>query len=195
MNGLTLKVSGLAELRRKLGSLPQHITTELDAELNNSARQFENQAAEGAPIDEGRLKNLISYTKVEQLKYEVVSAAKYSAYVEFGTRRRVQVPEDLKAYAAQFQGKGGGSGDGFFEAILDWVKRKGIRFESAQQYKTGKKKGQYKQLDFETTAWFIYHHLLLNGVRPHPFFFKQRASVMEALKARLEPMVKRALAR
>lgn len=188
-----MEVEGLAELREKLQNLPKNLETQFDAEMSAAADDFVERAVNDAPRDEGQLIQGISKNKEGVMDYRVVSSAMYSAYVEWGTRRRVEVPSDLKEYAAQFKGTGDGSGEGFFEHILDWVKRKNIRWESAAQYKTGKKKGQNKLLSHEQTAWFIYFHLLYVGMKPHPFFFKQRQPVMDALQQRLKPAIQKAM--
>lgn len=186
--GVTIRVQGLKELREKFKRWPDNMKNLLDGELHTGANDFVNKAVEDAPVDEGILKNGITAVRKSDLEYEVVSAAPYSAYVEFGTRRRVQIPDDLRAYAAQFKGSGG-SGEGFFEHILGWVKRKGIRYDSAQTTKSGKP----KKLTIEQTAYIIYHYLLINGVRPHPYFFRQREPVKAEMIKNISPKIKRAL--
>ena len=61
---------------------------------------------------------------------EIVVAANYAAYLEFGTRGFAAayvatLPTEWQVFAAQFKG-GGGSFEDFFMNIIDWVKRKGI---------------------------------------------------------------------
>lgn len=193
--GLILEVTGLDELKKKIKYLPDNVVKELEAEFEAAADDFVERAINDAPRDEGMLIQGISKKKAGQLDYEVISAAKHSPFVEWGTKRRVKVPGDLQTYAAQFKGKRDGSGEGFFEAIFDWVKRKGIRYESAATYKSGKKKGQNRLLTPEQTAYIIYHFLLLTGNKPHPFFFKQRQPVMDALMQRVRPAIQKAMSK
>lgn len=190
--GYAIKVGGLKELQKKFENVPAKTIKQVDVLLNAASNEFVNRAVQDAPIDESFLRQGISAKKNGEMNYEVVSAAPYSAYMEFGTKRRVSVPADLKDFAMQFKSKGGGTGEGFFEAIFGWVKRKKIRFESAATYKTGAKAGKNKLLSIEQTAYIIYHYLLLNGVRPHPFFFKQREVVAKTIEKGLESVMKKA---
>lgn len=105
-NGVRVQVSGLDKLVKKLGAIPENVKTEVDAEMDAVSRSYVNRAAKAAPVDHGYLKNGITYDRIGMMQYEIVSAAKYSAYVEFGTITKVQVPAELVAYAAQFKGKG-----------------------------------------------------------------------------------------
>ena len=58
-------------------------------------------------ITGGDLKQGIANEKVEGKIAQVIYARKkYSAYVEFGTGGKVQIPEELKELAAKFKGKG-----------------------------------------------------------------------------------------
>lgn len=191
--GAIIQIKGIRELRRRVKVIPQNVANGVDAEMAASANDYANLAIEAAPRDEGILIQGISANRNALMDHEVVSASPYSPYVEFGTRRRVSVPSDLQDYAAQFKGNGGGTGEGFYDHILGWVKRKGIRYDSAATVKTGKKKGQAKKLSFEQTAWIIYFFLLYQGVRPQPYFFQHREPIMKALMKKLEPTIQKAL--
>lgn len=104
--GVSIQVEGLDKLIKKFGKIPEPVSKEVDAELASTANEFVNRAVAAVPVDTGFLRNGITFSKVSELNYEVVSGAKYSAYVEFGTIRFVNVPSDLVTYAAQFKGKG-----------------------------------------------------------------------------------------
>lgn len=194
-SGLKLQIEGLEQLKKKLGGIPENVKNELEPLISEAADDFVNRAIDDAPRDEGLLIQGISQKKVGDMDFEVVSSAGHAAYLEFGTRRRVKIPSDLKEYASQFQGKGGGGGEGFYEHILAWVKRKGIRYESAATYKSGEKKGKNKTLDFETTAYIIYHHLLFTGIKAQPYFFKQREPVMEELNKKASAVIQKVLSK
>lgn len=101
--GITIQISGLKELQKKLKQLPQDLIDDVDMVMANGANDYVNRAASAAPVDTGILKRSIKQKKLAPMQYEVVSAANYSAYVEFGTRSRVSVPAGLEAYAAQFK--------------------------------------------------------------------------------------------
>jgi len=103
---VTVKIQGLDELIGKIETLPDTLKKEASAILEDGARVFVRNAQAIAPIDTGRLKGGISYEKIGDATYEVISAAEYSAYLEFGTIEKVSVPSELAEVAIQFKGKG-----------------------------------------------------------------------------------------
>lgn len=105
-NGVPVQVEGLDRLIKKMGSLPENVKNEVDAELADTANSFVNRAVNAAPVDTGFLKNGITFERIGVMNYEVTSHAPYSAYVEFGTITMVSVPAELTSYASQFKGKG-----------------------------------------------------------------------------------------
>ena len=104
--GVSIEIQGLDRLKKKLGSIPENVKAEVDAEMAVVANEFVNRAVSAAPVDTGFLKGQITFNRIGEMNYEIVSGARYSAYVEFGTITRVQVPTDLVSYAAFFKGKG-----------------------------------------------------------------------------------------
>lgn len=151
MIGITVQVSGLNQLLKAIKDKAKDVQEEVSIQLIESANEMVNGAAGDAPVDMGILRNEITVKKVDNLNYEVVSQADYSAYVEFGTKSQVEIPPGLEQVAAQFRGKHGSSGEAK-KFIYDWCKRKGIPEE----------------------AWFnVYRSIMVKGVKPHPFFFKQ----------------------
>lgn len=105
-NGVTIKIDGLDKLKKQLGSFPQHIKQEVDAELAAASNEFVNRAVLAAPVDVGILRHGISFERKKEMEYEVISSAHYSAYMEWGTITKVKVPSELSAYASQFKGRG-----------------------------------------------------------------------------------------
>lgn len=170
--GYSIRTTGLKELQRKFKKLPDEVASEVDGVLAYSAKEFENRAVQDAPVDQSETRQKISSRREKLLHYETVSAAPQSAYIEFGTRSRVQIPSDLVAYAAQFKGPSGKTGAR--EAIYAWCKRNGIPKD----------------------AWnAIYLKIMAVGINPHPFFFKQRGPVADVMQQKLKPAVKKALSR
>jgi hypothetical protein len=106
MKGVSIQVEGLDKLKKQLGNLPENVVQEVDAEMSSTANEFVNRAVIAAPVDTGFLKGEITFTRLSEMNYEIVSGARYSAYLEWGTITRVQVPTDLVQYAAFFKGKG-----------------------------------------------------------------------------------------
>jgi HK97 gp10 family phage protein len=105
-NGVKIEVQGMDKIIKKFGSIPQNVKKEVDAEMAATANNFVNRAVTAAPVDTGFLRSKITFARLGEMNYEIVSAAKYSAYLEFGTITRVKVPSELTAYAMQFKGKG-----------------------------------------------------------------------------------------
>lgn len=194
--GVTIQIKGLKELQARIGNIPLHVISKVDGEMQVAANDFVNRAVDDAPVDEGLLRNMITAKKNKVLDYEIVSGAGYSAYVEFGTKSRVQIPSDLTNLAAQFKGKNVESGDfyAFVLRILAWMKRNGI---SAGTYsvKTRRRQGNKKQKfeeDLQLATGIVYS-ILKRGIKAQPFFFKQRDPVYSALQKALGPTVKKAL--
>jgi hypothetical protein len=155
-----------------MGAIPDAVSQELDAEMAVIANEFVNRAVQDAPVDQGVLKNSITFYQESLMNWKIVSGANYSAYVEFGTRSKVQVPSDVQDYASVFQGQGTGSAKSFFDSIKDWVKRKGID---------------------EKAAYPIAISILRQGVNPHPYFFKQLPQAQVDINRNLSAVVQRAL--
>lgn len=101
------KIQGLPQLQNKLKNLTAKMEDDIEEALFESATTIVNNAKSAAPVDLGFLRLGISSFKSPdtKLSYEIVSAAGYSAYVEFGTRSSVLIPLGLEQYAAQFKGK------------------------------------------------------------------------------------------
>jgi hypothetical protein len=149
---VTVEIQGLERLQKNLNQLPKKLRKEIGAELGFATEQMADYARNDAPADQSFLRQEITVKKIDELDYEYISGADYSPYVEFGTRHKVQIPAGLSEVAAEFKGRKGASSLSVKELIFAWCKRKGI----------------------EEKAWYpIYVSLMVNGIAPHPFFFKQ----------------------
>jgi len=180
---------GFKEFADKLKAAPAKITNEVGAECEDAAKLFVRQAKRDAPKNEGQLIGGISYTKIDSLTFEVVSAAKHSPYMEFGTKGNYQPYPGTEEYAAQFKGKGSGDYYDFLNSILDWVKKKGLHHVTNSY--TGKRVGgKAAKENLLTLASAIAFSILRKGVKPHPFFFKQISSVRQKFINRIERVLK-----
>lgn len=144
---------------------------ETDSLMALAANDYVNRAVNDAPVDQGILRNEISSLREGEMNYVVVSGAEWSAFIEFGTKSRVQIPSDLTAYAAQFKGGGVKSGD-VKQMIFDWCKRVGLP---------------------EGVWWSVFINIMTIGIHPHPFFFKHREEVTKQLMNDLKPAIANAL--
>ena len=100
------------------------------------------------------LGGLVDSIKVEKqennLTYRVTSYAPYSAYMEFGTGAKVQVPTEFKDIASKFRGKSKGSFQEGLNSIKIWCKHKNID---------------------EKYAYIIFITILNEGIAPRPFMY------------------------
>lgn len=187
MSNTTVTFSGWGEFIKKAQNLPQVLFEEIDGECEDAAAQWEDLAKVAAPRDQGFIGQNITSKQLGLMHYDVTSGSEISAIMEWGTGHRAKVPSELTQYASQFRGKpDGGTAAQAIKNLKGWVRRKNIRFESAGQYKSGKKKGQNKALSYETTAHIIFHFIMLHGVRPHPFFFVQKPIVEKQFIANIQ---------
>jgi len=183
----SFKIDGLAGLKDQVNGLIADIEQEIGFEIEASAQNIVRDAKRLAPVDQGQLVNGINYKKISPAEYEVVSEAPYSAYLEFGTGAKVQVPAGYEEFAAQFKGqKGPGTLDEFFLNILDWVKSKGITGAA-----TGKRKGSQFNSDQQNydVAYAIFLSILKKGINPHPFLIPAVETEKPKLLERIRKIV------
>lgn len=147
----TLDIKGIDGITERLAAASEEKFKEMDAEIGASIKEMELGAKRDAPKDQGLLVNEISSFQERPLGWQLVSAAFHSAFVEFGTKSHVVIPPGLEAEAARFRGQPGGS-LGAKQAIFNWCDRHGID------------KG---------IRYAIFIKIMTQGIRPHPFFFKQ----------------------
>lgn len=99
-------ITGFKEFQAKLKNLPTYIKREADGFVEDAALQWEQLAKQAAPVDTNNLRGKISVLpKTKDMRRDVVSPVEYSAYMEWGTGTRVNVPVGLQEYALQFKGK------------------------------------------------------------------------------------------
>lgn len=159
-------VEGLREFQGKISSLPKHIQVRADAYVKDGAAEWEGLAKRSAPNDQGALIRNISYRKLGEAHYEVISASEYSAFLEWGTKIKVNVPSDLMNYASQFRGAKGTDAKKF---IYAWCKRVGI----------------------DPKYWFVvYRKIMVSGINPHPYFFIHKPIIENKLNTRLKGIFK-----
>jgi hypothetical protein len=183
----SLKIEGLENALNKFGKYPRAFKAEVNEEFRQAANDFAKLAKSAAPGDQGFLRKDISSYKEKDLNWVAVSAADYSAYMEWGTKKYTNVPPHLQAYASQFKkniGKGGGF-DALFLKILDWVGRKGIagRYSVKSKRRLGNKFTRISE-DADV-AMSITLKILREGVKPQPFFFEQLEKVKPQLMRNL----------
>lgn len=155
------------------------IVEQIEDELNAFGQGTVNDAKRLAPVDEGHLRNSITFSptsKGNMVEVEIIAATDYAAYIEFGTGKFAAkyvatLPKEWKEFAAKFKGPGGGSFDEFVMRLTRWVRLKGIA----------------KGKDVDQAAYNIALYILRNGIKPHPFLYpsveKNRIKLLINLKA------------
>lgn len=169
--GITVTINSKG-LEAKLDKAKGEVSKKMMEELNRFGVLTEGDAKRLTPVDEGFLRNSISYepATLQTLKTSVIVAANYGAFIEFGTRAFAaqyvaSLPSNWQSYAATFRGSSGGSFDDFIVRIMGWMRRKGID---------------------EKAAYPIAKKILRYGIRSKPFLFPAVRSNEIKLKERLK---------
>ena len=175
----------------------KRLLQEVEDAVNDFGQDTVNDAKRLAPVNEGFLRNAISYVPVKSgsslIEVEIVVAADYAAYVEFGTRKFAAqyvatLPSEWQTFAAQFKGPGGGSFDEFVMRLTRWVLKKGIgKTQNVTTRKTDRVGKQSAKTTAEADAYAIALYIMRNGIRPHPFLYpavtKNKIELFKRIKA------------
>lgn len=164
--GIDLK--GFKEFQKKLENLPHELEEEIDAEVADAGKLWEQRAKQDAPVDQGLLRSQIRFDKTKNLESQITSPVDYSAYIEWGTKSRASVPAEIASYAEQFRG-GKGNGGEAKKMIFAWMDRVGIP-----------KEAQYP----------IFISIITKGIKPHPYFFIQQPIVEKELIGHIQSILK-----
>jgi hypothetical protein len=173
--------------------LAKNIQEAADAEMEEGAREFVILAQSDAPVNEAELKRMTQYKRLGTLHYDIFSQTSYAAYMEFGTKGNYRPVPGAEAIAAKFRGKGEGTFKDMLRQIAKGVKRKGIAgtYSVKTRRRTGNKIDQLAE-DY-AAAWPIVMSILKNGVKAHPYFFKQQGIVVPKMIKRIEDRVRELL--
>jgi len=150
MINIDIDTKGLDSLKRLFKNKPEAIKLDIDAIVRASADKALEVAKDKTPVDQGILRGSNNTQKIKLMQYRVFNNMPYAPYVEFGTGKKVDVPDEWNKFASQFKGKGKGTYDQGVKAIADWLKRKGG--------------------DPEDAKW-VFYLILKNGVNPQPFMY------------------------
>jgi hypothetical protein len=158
-------VKGFKEKRAEVKNYGDKLNARVLAEARASAMTIARNAKRAAPRNHGMLKRGISFKQLNPTTFQVVSASHYSAYMEWGTKKRFNAPADEQAVAAQHKGKGLTGSLSFKEAIYAWAKRKRI----------------------DKKLWFVIMRSIgRNGVKGHhflyPAFKAEKRNFLERIK-------------
>jgi len=191
-----VSISGFKELERQFLAAPAEVKKLVSAEIQSAAADWVAGARRDAPIDQGALKGATTYFMRSELQAEVVAQKFYAPFMEFGTKGKYRPIEGTEQIAAAFKGYKGGDFQEFLRNIVRWLSRKGkdpvTSRHGTYSVKTRKRSGSKVNQIAEdyAAAWPIAMSILKHGVKPHPFFFKQREIVWPKMIDRLERQFK-----
>jgi hypothetical protein len=190
MSSINFTIQNLDATLAEIKAYPQDAERIITNEFKIFGQNVANDAKRNAPVDEGRLREMI-FSEAFPMEVSIIAGVDYAAYVEFGTKAFAaeyvaSLPQDWQTYAATFKGGGGkGSFQQFFDAILRWVERKGIAstfsVKTRQKSQSSASKNNEKQ-----AAYAIAMHILKYGIHPQPYLYpafeKNKAELIENLK-------------
>jgi hypothetical protein len=186
---LQVKFEGYDEYLAKLKAAPQELKEEIDGAVGEAAQLFVKGAkrdlvSQGGDRGSSGLSGAINFDKVKDMSFNVFAAKFYAPYVEFGTKKKVSIEPGFEAEAAAAKGlpKRGGELK-FFDTIRAWVKRKGI---GATYSVATRRKNRQSKKELDSIAFLIARSILINGISPKPFFFKQYRPVKSMLISRVK---------
>lgn len=191
-----VEIKGLKNFEKQFLAAPAEIKKLVAAEVENAAQEWTKGARADVPIDQGALKSAITYFMRSELQAEVVAQKFYAPFMEFGTKGKYRPIEGTEAIAAAFKGYKGGDFMDLLRNIVRWLGRKGKDPVTARHgtysVKTRKRSGSKVNQIAEdyAAAWPIAMSILKYGVKPHPFFFKQREIVWPKMIDRIEKQLK-----
>ena len=151
---MTAKIIGGKELLKKFEKMGDESHKIFKEVVDDTAVYIHNKAVgyigQNVKTGTGHLKQSM-YMDLTGKDFAVVgNRAEYAGYVEFGTGRKVQVPQEFSGIASQVRSRRGKSFKEGLQAIKDWCKRLGIDVKA---------------------AYPIFISILRDGVRPRPFMY------------------------
>ena len=187
---LKANVIGLDSYLKRLQTAKKTVQAEVSGEIGDAAMKFRDDAARAAVAnggDRGTLAKSISAQQNNLFNWTVAVGATYGAFVEFGTKGKARVPAGFEDVAARFKGFKGNGGK-LYDAIYQWVKRKGLTATySVKTKRRTKSKGEDKRT--EQIAFLIARSIYRYGITPKPFFYMQVTPVRNQLFERIKAIM------
>jgi HK97 gp10 family phage protein len=184
---LKANVIGLDSYLKRLETAKKTVQAEVSGEIGDAALKFRDDAARTAVAnggDRGTLAKSISAQQNNLFNWTVAVGATYGAFVEFGTKGKARVPAGFEDVAARFKGFKGNGGK-LYDAIYQWVKRKGLTATySVKTQRRTKSKGEDKRT--QQIAFLIARSIYRYGISPKPFFYMQVTPVRNQLFERIK---------
>lgn len=186
------KLTGLNSFTKRLKELSVEGQKIVDEELTATALKWVGVAKRLAPVDEGLLRNSIGADTTKLFDKQLFANAFYAGYREFGTGKKVKIPNGYQDMAAGLKNlPKRGNALQFFYRLVQWVHRKGISgtYSIKTQRRTGNRKTQAEQ-DYEV-AYLIMREILRNGSKPTPFLIPAYEQVKKGIEDRIAKRMKK----
>ena len=185
---LKANVIGLDSYLKRLQTAKKTVQAEVSGEIGDAAFKFRDDAARTAVAnggDRGTLAKSISAQQNNLFNWTVAVGATYGAFVEFGTKGKARVPAGFEDVAARFKGFKGNGGK-LYDAIYQWVKRKGITATYSVKTQRRSKFNQSEEKRTQQIAFLIARSIYRYGISPKPFFYMQVTPVRNQLFERIK---------
>lgn len=172
-------VEGVPQLIAKLNNLSDQGARMASAIVSSVGDLIVVDAKSNAPADLGKIRQGIVKEQIDAFQVMIAATAPESAFQEFGTGGKVNVPEQMADIASQFQGQSGGNMEDFILALTGWIERHGI---------TGTNGETSDQI-----AWVMARSILRDGLAPQPFLYPAFVAQSQKLVPMLETALKEML--
>lgn len=185
---LKANVIGLDSYLKRLQTAKKTVQAEVSGEIGDAALKFRDDAARAAVAnggDRGTLAKSISAQQNNLFNWTVAVGATYGAFVEFGTKGKARVPAGFEDVAARFKGFKGNGGK-LYDAIYQWVKRKGLTATYSVKTKRRTKFNKSEEKRTQEVAFLIARSIYRYGITPKPFFYMQVTPVRNQLFERIK---------
>ena len=185
---LKANVIGLDSYLKRLETAKKTVQAEVSGEIGAAAMKFRDDAARTAAAnggDRGTLAKSISAQQNNLFNWTVAVGATYGAFVEFGTKGKARVPAGFEDVAARFKGFKGNGGK-LYDAIYQWVKRKGLTATYSVKTQRRSKFTKSEEKRTQQIAFLIARSIYRYGITPKPFFYPQVTPVRNWLFERVK---------
>jgi HK97 gp10 family phage protein len=201
-NIVTFKLDGVQDAINRLAKVGGQVAEDVEDELGAGANDIRASAARNISSQiQNTTRQMLGGLYVAQigpLLFEVGNNVYYAPYVEFGTRRRVQVPEEMREIAEEIRKRPKrGNYEDMIDSLTQWLKKKGTAATQIDVVRSGKRKGQFKkasklrqEIMLREQAKSIAYWINLNGIHPQPFLYpayvENRSKIIERIKKIVE---------
>jgi HK97 gp10 family phage protein len=185
---LKANVIGLDSYLKRMQTAKKTVQAEVSGEIGDAAMKFRDDAARTAVAnggDRGTLAKSISAQQNNLFNWTVAVGATYGAFVEFGTKGKARVPAGFEDVAARFKGFKGNGGK-LYDAIYQWVKRKGLTATYSVKTQRRSKFTKSEEKRTQEVAFLIARSIYRYGITPKPFFYMQVTPVRNQLFERIK---------